>query len=192
VICHSFLSRFVHPDDTVLDIACGYGEFLNNIRAATRIGVDINPDSRKHLSSGIQFNLADATTFVYPSGADVVFVSNFLEHLPHKASLEGLLDNLRLSLKPGGSLIILGPNLRYLPGKYWDYYDHHLGLTHFSLIEVLQLKGFSIELCLDKFLPYTTNSALPSHPFFVWTYLKIPLSWKVFGKQFFIVAKLCD
>ena len=60
------------------------------------------------------------------------------------------------------------------PGKYWDFYDHHLGLTHLSLIEVLKLKGFDIEVCIDKFLPYTTKGLLPTHPCLVQIYLYFP------------------
>ena len=55
----------------------------------------------------------------------MVFTSN-LQHLPDKATLELLLDQALLAMKPGGRLLILGPNLRYLPGQYWDFYDHHL------------------------------------------------------------------
>jgi hypothetical protein len=64
-----------------------------------------------------------------------------------------------------------------------------LGLTHLSLNEALQLKGFNVEICVDRFLPYTTQGALPTHPALVWLYLKIPIAWRFFGKQFFIVAK---
>jgi hypothetical protein len=94
-----------------------------------------------------------------------------------------------IALKPGGKYLILGPNLRYLPGQYWDFYDHHLGLTHLSLSEALQLKGFNIESCIDRFLPFTTQGALPTHPYLVWAYFKIPLVWKLLGKQFFVVAQ---
>ncbi len=31
VICRDYLQKFVRPTDTVVDVACGYGEFLNNI-----------------------------------------------------------------------------------------------------------------------------------------------------------------
>jgi hypothetical protein len=77
-----------------------------------------------------------------------------------------------------------------LPGEYWDFYDHSLGLTHYSLQEVLKLKNFKIDYCLDKFLPYTTKSKLPSHPLLVRAYLMFPIAWKVLGKQFFIVASI--
>lgn len=189
-ICGGFLQRFVRPSDVVVDVACGYGEFLNNIVAARRIAVDLNLDAQKFLDPAVEFHARKATELaaVVPGGADVVMTSNFLEHLPDKPTLETFLDQVLLALKPGGRYLILGPNLRYLPGEYWDFYDHHLGLTHLSLCEVLRLRGFEVSLCIDRFLPYTTQGALPTAPWLVKLYLKVPLAWKILGKQFFIVA----
>lgn len=191
VICGGFLQRFILPSDTVVDIACGYGEFLNNISAGRKIAVDLNADARKYLAADVEFHQYRATELgaIIEGGADVVFTSNFLEHLPDKHTLDLFLDQVMMALKPGGKYLILGPNLRYLPGQYWDFYDHHLGLTHLSLSEALQLKGFEIQLCIGRFLPFTTQGTLPTHPFLVWAYLKLPLAWRLFGKQFFIVAR---
>lgn len=190
VICDVFLSRYVDKSATVVDVACGYGEFLNNIPARRRIGVDLNPDAKTFLGEGVEFHLCPATELasVVNGEADIVFTSNFLEHLPDKPVLDRFLDQVRIALKQGGKYLILGPNLRYLPGQYWDFYDHHLGLTHLSLCEALRLRGFEIELCIDRFLPFTTQGALPTHPFFVWLYLRTPIVWRLLGKQFFIVA----
>jgi len=40
-----------------------------------------------------------------------------------------------------------------------------------------------------RFLPYTTRSPLPQHPSFVALYLAVPLAWRIFGKQFLVVAR---
>jgi SAM-dependent methyltransferase len=191
VICEDFLSRFIEPTATVVDVACGYGEFLNNISAARKIGVDLNPDAAAFLDPDISFHLCSAIELarVVTGEADAIFSSNFLEHLPSKPVLDEFLDQVLVALKPGGKYLILGPNLRYLPGKYWDFYDHHLGLTHLSLCEALRLRGFEIQTCIDKFLPYTTQGTLPTHPLLVWIYLRLPFAWRLLGKQFFIVAR---
>ena len=39
-------------------------------------------------------------------------------------------------------MVVLMPNIRYLAGRYWDYLDHHLPLTHLSLSEALELTGY--------------------------------------------------
>lgn len=191
VICEIHLQKLIDPSDTVVDIACGYGEFLNNISAKRKIAVDLNPDARNFLNSDVEFHQCKATDLgqIAKNTADIVFTSNFLEHLPNKGALDEFLDQVRLALRPTGKYIILGPNLRYLDGQYWDYYDHHLGLTHLSLCEALQLKGFKIDVCIDRFLPYTTQGSLPTHPWLVKAYLKSPWAWKLLGKQFLIVAR---
>jgi SAM-dependent methyltransferase len=191
VLCKHFFQKFVGKNDVVVDVACGYGEFINNIYARKKIGIDLNRDSIQHLNSDIEFHSisADSLNTIGNECADVLFTSNFLEHLPDKTTLNSFLNQVLMVLKPGGRYIIMGPNLRYLPGKYWDFYDHHLGLTHLSLCEALELKGFRIERCLDRFLPYTTQGSLPTHPFLVKIYLMVPFAWKLLGKQFFIIAK---
>lgn len=191
VICRNYIQRFVKRSDTIVDIACGYGEFSNNIIAKRKIAIDLNEDARFFLNPEVEFHRCSANNIVsiIDGSADVVFTSNFLEHLPSKKILDEFLDQILIALKPGGKYIIMGPNLRYLPGKYWDFYDHNLGLTHLSLSEALRLKGFCIDICIDRFLPYTTQSALPSHPILVKAYIKMPFFWKFFGKQFFIVAR---
>lgn len=189
-LCRHFLQRFVHPGDTVLDIACGYGEFINAIQARHKIAVDINADAKRFLAPDVDFRLQPATTVgaLGEGVADVIFCSNFLEHLPDKPALDDLLGQIARVLKPGGRLLILGPNLRYLPGRYWDFYDHSLGLTHLSLCEALELQGYAVDACIDRFLPYTTKTALPTHPLLVRLYLLFPPAWRLLGRQFFIVA----
>ena len=191
VLCTNYFQNFIDPSFTIVDVACGYGEFLNNIVARRKIAVDLNPDTPKFLDATVEFHQCQATELgrVVTGVADVVFTSNFLEHLPDKNILDEFLDQVLIALKPGGIYIVLGPNLRYLPGRYWDFYDHHLCLTHLSLSEALQLKGFVIETCIDRFLPFTTQGALPAHPWIVRLYLKFPLAWRFWGAQFLIVAR---
>jgi len=190
VICNDYFQRFVTHENLVVDIACGYGEFLNNIKAGEKIGIDLNPDSANFLDGNVKFFNDNAMAVAQITGgkANVIFASNFLEHLPNKSTLDNLLREVYRAIIPGGTFIVVGPNLRYLPGEYWDFYDHHLGLTHLSLTEALELQGFQVNICLPRFLPYTTKSALPTHPFLVSCYLKAPIIWKLLGKQFLLVA----
>jgi SAM-dependent methyltransferase len=190
VLCRDFFSRFLKSTDTVVDIGCGYGEFINNISAGRRVAVDLNSDTKLFLNPGVEFFQGGALALDQANlpPADVVFTSNFLEHLPDKPTLDKFLSQVHGVLKPGGKYIIMGPNLRYLPGEYWDFYDHHLGLTHLSLSEALRLRGYNIDVCIDRFLPYTTQTKLPTHPALVRLYLKVPLAWRFMGTQFLIVA----
>ena len=45
------------------------------------------------------------------------------------------------ALKPGGRVLILGPNFRCCPRDYYDYFDHHLPLTEKSVAEATRARG---------------------------------------------------
>lgn len=191
VLCLDFFNRYIDLNSKVLDLGSGYGHFINNVCGLKKFALDINPDCSKYLKKEIHFlniNVMNIESHKIDS-FDVIFISNFLEHLSSKKELEQLLDKIWEVLSPDGRILILGPNIKYLAGAYWDFYDHHIPLTHNSLCEILRLKGFKIESCFKKFLPYTTKGKLPLTPLLVKMYLKIPLLWKLFGKQFFVIAK---
>ena len=44
VLCERFFQPLIGDGLTVLDLACGSGGFINNIRAAKKYAVDLNPD----------------------------------------------------------------------------------------------------------------------------------------------------
>ncbi len=82
----------------------------------------------------------------------------------------------------------MGPNIRCLPGVYWDFGDHYLPLTERSLRELLELLDFKIERCVARFLPYRMSGRRPAALPLVRIYLKLPLVWPIMGKQFLIIA----
>jgi SAM-dependent methyltransferase len=190
VLITQFFARYLRDSDTILDLGCGYGEFINNVRCMAKFAMDLNPDSKNRLASKISLLQQDCSTpWALPDcSLDVVFTSNFFEHLPSKVALRQTLEQAWRCLKPSGRLIAMGPNIRYLPGAYWDFWDHHLPLSHLSLQEIIQLQGFTIVSMFDRFLPYTLTRA-PRYPIFLLRlYLRLPALWRFFGKQFVIVA----
>jgi SAM-dependent methyltransferase len=190
ILTADFFSRWVREDSTVLDLGCGYGEFINNIRAARKLAMDLNPDAARHLAAGTEFFHQDCS-LAWPlpdNSLDTVFTSNFFEHLPDKDSLNRTLRQALRCLKPGGLLIAVGPNVKYLHGEYWDFYDHHVYLTESSLGEAMEVEGYQIELIRPQFLPFTMVKA-PEYPlFFVRLYIALPWLWWIRGRQFLIVA----
>lgn len=192
ILVSKFFSRFISPGDTVLDLGCGYGEFINAVQAKNRLAMDMNPAAKTRLSAGIRFFLQDNSepwNGIPQNSLDMVFSSNLFEHLPDKTAVVGALREAHRCLKPGGRLIALGPNIKYLGGRYWDFWDHHLPLTENSLSEVLCAEGFSIDLCIGRFLPFTMSSGRRYPLFFVKLYLALPFLWRLFGRQFLIVAR---
>jgi dolichol-phosphate mannosyltransferase len=192
ILCQSFFQSLIPDtgDETVVDVGCGYGEFLNNIRAKNRIGVDRNPDSAHFLDEEVTSHIVDARELprIVPS-ADVVFSSNFLEHLPSKEQVTEVLEACRKCLEQReGLLILMGPNIRFLPGTYWDFYDHHVPLSDRSLVEILELLGFHIQAVYPRFLPYTMSRGGRAPTWAVWLYLRLKVLWPLLGRQFLIVA----
>lgn len=187
----AFFSRLISPQDEVLELACGYGEFISTIRARRKLGVDLNPDAGRQLPADVAFHNASAEdlSFLPAAAVDVVFTSNFLEHLPDKAALSRVLGEAHRVLRPGGRFIVLGPNIRFAYREYWDFYDHHLPLSDRSLGEGLAAAGFTIERSIARFLPFTMAGRTPAHPLLIRGYLALPLAWPVLGKQFLVVAR---
>ena len=191
VLTSSFFQKFIDPPSSVLDLGCGWGEFINQIRAARKSGMDLNPDAAQHLAPEVQFLHHDCAQPwpVAPASLDVVFTSNFFEHLPDKAALKAALAQAFAALKPGGRLISMGPNIRCVPGAYWDFFDHHIALTEKSLQEILELTGFQITECHARFLPYTAVGKREAPIWMLRLYLKLPLLWRLFGAQFLVIAR---
>lgn len=191
VLCKSFFSQYIKPTDTVLDIACGYGEFSNHIDAGRKIAIDLNPDARKYLKDDVELYLSSACAMdkIESTSVDVCFSSNFFEHLPDKQAMDDVLNEAFRVLKPGGRYVAMQPNIRYEPGRYWDYYDHVLPLSHLSGKEAFEKAGFFVEEVIPKFVPFSTSSRLPQWPILVRLYLAFPFLWEFFGGQFLIIAR---
>jgi SAM-dependent methyltransferase len=186
-----FFQRFVPAGAAVLDLGCGYGEFINNVPAGRKYAMDLNPSAANRLNPEVQLLQQDCSDpWPLPDGTlDVIFTSNFFEHLPDKATLRRTLHEAHRCLREGGLLIALGPNIRMVSGAYWDFWDHYLCLTDRSLAEGMRNNGYRIHTQIAAFLPYTMSSG-PHYP--LWTvraYLSLPLLWRIFGRQFLVIGQ---
>lgn len=190
VLCQEFFQRYVKPSDTVLDLGAGYCEFINHIRCGTKIAVDLNEDISLHAAAGVEVlrEPSAAMKSVRNASVDVVFASNFFEHLPDKREFIATLQEIRRVLRQGGRLLVLQPNIRFLNGEYWDFLDHHIALTDRTLVEALKLVGLQPIEVRPRFLPYTTKSRFPQHPWLVRLYLRLPPAQWLLGKQAWVVA----
>lgn len=191
VLVAEYFQPMIAPDAVVLDLGCGYGEFINQVHCGQRYAMDLNPASPDQLQPGVKFLAQDCSQrWALPDASlDVVFTSNFFEHLPDKLALKLTLLEAARCLRPGGRLIALGPNIKYVQGAYWDFWDHFLCLTELSLAEALENNGYVVRRAIPRFLPYTTVNR-PAFPMaLVRLYLRLPLVWPLFGRQFLVVAE---
>lgn len=191
VLCERWFQRWVAPGATVLDLGAGSCEFINAIKAARRIAVDLNPDTKTFAATGVEVhgNFVTDIEAVGDAEVDVVFSSNVLEHMPDKATVLAALREAHRVLRPGGTLIVLMPNIRYLPGRYWDYFDHHTPLSHLSLAEAFELSGFRVTRSIPRFLPYTVKGRADMRVLpLLRLYLRLPAVWPLFGRQMLLTA----
>ncbi len=190
ILCKGFFQKFINKNSTILDLAAGYCEFINNIEAKQKIAVDLNPQTRKMASKGIKVYRALSTKLPKElSGKiDTVFTSNFFEHLDNKDELMNTLKEVHRVLKKGGQIMVLQPNIKLVGGAYWDFVDHTLPITEKSLAEALELNGFKVKYTKTRFLPYTASAGKPIIPIFVKIYLKLPPAQYFMGKQTFMIA----
>jgi len=190
LLCSDFLQKFVMPTDQVVDIGAGYCEFINNVVAGGKFAVDLNPETRDFADGNVRVINEPANSIKsIPDGSiDVVFMSNFLEHLPSKQAILDVFKESYRILRDSGRIVVLQPNIRYLPGAYWDFFDHHTPLTDRSLVEGLRVAGFQPTMVVPKFLPYSTKDRLPKASIFLRIYLRVRLLWRIFGKQALVVA----
>ena len=190
VLVNEFFSQWIPESATVLDLGCGHCEFINQVNAAKCYGMDLNPDAVRNAAPNVEIISQNcAELWALPNESlDVVFTSNFFEHLLTKQDLRETLIQAYRCLKPNGKLIALGPNIRYLPGQYWDFYDHYVALTEVSLAEVLTECSFVPSVRISRFLPYTMSHGGEKPIWILSVYLRCRFLWRFFGKQFLVVG----
>jgi SAM-dependent methyltransferase len=174
----------------VLDPAAGRGEFIANFPAEERWAVDATDYPERALPADTRLVISDVMDAELPDRHfDLVFVSNFLEHLPSQEAIAAFLEKMHGHIVPGGRIAIMGPNYRYCAKEYWDFADHIVALTHRAIEEHLYAAGFEPNATTPRFLPYSFRSGLPPSRKLTELYLRTPLMWKLVGKQFLVVGQ---
>jgi SAM-dependent methyltransferase len=186
------IARFVARDagrpDTVVELGAGYCDFINAFAARTKIAFDLNPDNTRYAAPGVDLRITDATTLpgVADGSVDLVFASNFLEHLA-SPEIGVLLRNVKRVLRKGGRLILIQPNHRRCAEHYFD------DPTHKTVFDDQNIRGYlaPYELHIVKLvpgqLPFSMKSRLPKWPILTRLYLNSPV--RPLGQQMYVVAE---
>jgi SAM-dependent methyltransferase len=184
-ICE-YLQPYIAPADTVLELGPGYCDFINQIRAAKKYAVDLNPDVAQYCAGDVTFRHASAEELPLDAASvNVIVASNLLEHLD-PGQLDGLFAHIDRILRPRGTLILIQPNIFYAYRQYWDDYTHVKAFSHVSLADFVVSRGFAIAAVEKRFLPLTLKSRLPKSYWLTRLYLSLP--WRPLAGQMLVVA----
>ncbi len=191
ILIEEVLQGYIKKDDTVLDIGGGQCLFINNIKCRKKYANDLNPDLKKYANSDVVTiqERADNLSTIPDESIDVVFASNFFEHMKDKDELERVVVEIKRVLSVNGLLLVIQPNIRYAYKEYWDVIDHYTPISDSSLSDLLMINNFNIIKCHPRFMPWSPKHKLSKFTFLLKIYLRIPFLWKIFGKQLFLAAQ---
>ncbi|QTA81888.1 SAM-dependent methyltransferase, type 11 [Desulfonema limicola] len=184
--------RFVKKDtgniDSLVELGAGYCDFINQFPAKSKTGFDLNPERKRYAAPGVDLRIEDASVMhnIKNSSIDLVFASNFLEHLTCE-ELDRLLPRIRNILKDKGKLILLQPNYRLCADHYFDDKTHQTIFSDENITGFLEKYGFSVIKLIPGLLPFSMKSRLPKWPVLVRLYLMSPV--KPMAAQMYISAE---
>jgi SAM-dependent methyltransferase len=135
------------PPFTILDLGCGPGRDLATFSALGHVAIGLDGAARfvelAQQHSGCEVWHQDFLALDLPTGHfDGVFANAALFHCPSSA-LPGVLEDLRVALKPGGVLFSSNPRGSNEEGwhgeRYGSYYDLETWRRHVSAAGFLEL-----------------------------------------------------
>ncbi|HUI43959.1 MAG TPA: class I SAM-dependent methyltransferase [Terriglobia bacterium] len=139
----------VAKDARILDLGCGYGEFLYFLQQAgytSACGIDLDR-AQLEVARGLgirNVHRADAREFLRSARSfDFISALDVLEHIPKYQVIE-LLERVRRALEPRGRFLCQVPNLAafHTPLFFMDF-THQTPFTASSLKQALELAGFA-------------------------------------------------
>jgi len=185
---NEYLTQFIDEQSHIMDLGCGYGDFINGIEGLSKFAIDLNIDNKKYLDPDVTF-FPGSVLDPFPvknESLDVIFASNLFEHFDD-IELDLLIKNVYEKLKKGGKLILIQPNIRYSYREYWDDYTHKKAFSHESIRDFLVASSFSPVQVEKKFIPFSMKSKLPKSYFLTKLYLSLPI--RPLAKQMLIVVQ---
>jgi ubiquinone/menaquinone biosynthesis C-methylase UbiE len=191
ILIDVILQKYIKDNDTVLDIGGGQCLFINNIKCGKKFANDLNPDITKYADKDVVtiHERADNLSTIGDASINVVFASNFFEHMKDKDELERVIAEIKRVLTLNGLILVIQPNIRYAYKEYWDVLDHYIPISDKSLTDLLMINNFKIIKCYPRFMPWSPKHRLSRFTFLLKIYLRMPLIWPLFGKQLFVAAQ---
>lgn len=186
------IARYVRRDarevGTLMELGAGYCDFVNQFPADKKIAFDLNPEMRAYAGPDVDLRIEDATLLASVSNQsiDLIFASNFLEHLEGD-EVDSLLGRCFEVLRSGGKLILIQPNHRLCAESYFDDPTHKTVFDDANVGEWLARHGLKVRKLIPGFLPFSMNGRLPKSGVLTGLYLLSP--WKPLAAQMYVVAE---
>jgi dolichol-phosphate mannosyltransferase len=186
------IARYVHRDapdaKTAVELGPGYCDFINAFPAERKIAFDLNSEMCDYANAEVDLRIQDASHLgdLSPGSVDLIFASNFLEHLDESEVIR-LLSAARKALSAQGRLILLQPNYRRCADHYFDDPTHKTLFDDQNIGPWLARCGLRTRRIVPGLLPFSMKSRLPKWPSLVRLYLNSP--FRPMAAQMYIVAE---
>lgn len=182
-----YVARDVPPVDMLIELGAGYCDFVNAFPAKKKLAFDLNPEMRSFAAPGVDLRIEDATVLpgIASESVDLVFASNFLEHLEAE-EIDTLLERVHDVLRPGGHLMLIQPNHLRCADHYFDDPTHRTIFDEGNIGPWLASHGLDVGKLHPGLLPFSMNGRLPKTDILTTLYLHSP--WKPLGAQMYVLA----
>ena len=183
----------------ILELGCGRGDFIIEFKkkGLESYGVDLS-DFSKNFFPELNFNKVDMTKDKLPfedNFFDVIYSKSFIEHFYHP---EKIFEEAYRVLKPGGLIITLTPEWRYIYKSFYDDFTHRVPFTNESLQDIHKINNFTV-LSVESFiqLPILFNKNFISKFFYILSFLtrilvpeffRMKNKWVRFSKEIMLLS----
>jgi ubiquinone/menaquinone biosynthesis C-methylase UbiE len=127
---------------SLLDLGCGTGIFVSLFSEVYNTqchGVDIDYEDKKR--NIIKLDIGSKKLPYDDRSFDVIFSKMLIEHLS-LGEIAFMLRECKRVLKPGGKIIFITPDWRWMYKIFYQSYTHQTPFTYESLATALKMAGF--------------------------------------------------
>lgn len=146
-----YCNYFMHDNNSVLEIGCGTGELLAQVKGSRKVGIDFSEkmiiNARKQYP-GIEFHVMDATDIRLDGKFDVIVLSNLIGWLP---DVQACFHEIKKFCHPRTRIIVTYYNFLWEPIiKFGEFLGlkkrtpHQNWLTRGDIFNLLKLEDFDI------------------------------------------------